>query len=624
MSNLTNKMPAGETRPGKDLLSPSGLPLSKLLLPDTDVFSMLSKVMDDYAKFFGIERVRSREFRIVNLGSKRTLRANKYLLKQLDRLNKYAKTSDRERFDKLASLLMKSSIVFRLLCLFRVDKIFYKKMRFTKLCREWRKLDLLCRGKSQGYLYKRVLIPKYEGGPPERPLSVPSLSHRIFANMQYTITWIWMRNNSQGQPRLAKWQHGGIPGRGVTTCWKFLLKEVLWNESVKDIFEFDLSKFFDRVNPIVVNQALAKAKVPPMWRNHLMNHYLLARCVNLSKNQMALERDARYPNFLDKPEFATYASWADAVEREGFQTHRTLLDTILRETRGSGPPKEFNLSHEMWGVPQGYSLSPMLSGLAIQHVLSEIRYGYVFKDWMGLPLTEEDFQCDESGNIAPVYDSRRPNHLTQNILMYVDDGILFGESLTSHKLDAFRCAIKQTGTEVNEGKSKFIKRKGQWLVDEFRFLGLTYETKTKMLRASTRKGATMRFPAIDLTQDRVLLSGMSDQIFLEKLENNPVEATFGVGLFDPIVAKMWNDGKAIPTSKDGLDPKILVVHPKSYLGYILWEEDKDTTDFNITNASSKCIHSALSILRHLTGARRHRNKRFAKRLRAFYDARIPK
>lgn len=103
-------------------------------------------------------------------------------------------------------------------------------------------------------------------------------------------------------------------------------------------------------------------------------------------------------------------------------------------------------SGKMKGLPQGLSTSPILSI-------------FTLKDWY-----------------------KKLKRVNNNLLMYADDGLIYSNE-----------TLYEKNHLINLEKSRWIKRRGEWLVEEFKFLGLTYNVKTQMLRGDTRKGSTLEF-----------------------------------------------------------------------------------------------------------------------------------
>ena len=245
----------------------------------------------------------------------------------MNRLNGYAIKGEASKFDTLAKILEKHSIAYRTVCLWRVENKWYKQLTATQVRKCWWKVARLAKRNANDYQYVHVEIDKADGS--KRPLSVPPLHWRVWANMKYTFTWIWLRNH--GYP---SWNHGGIAERGVNSCWKELWLNVL-SKKYKNIYEYDLSKFFDRVRHSVIKEALRAAKMPPR-----LNTWCLE---SLQNKRGKVPHDVR-AKLLDV-KMGLSPTWGEVANRLSSRTI-TKMEQFSKV-----------------GVPQGYSLSPILACL---------------------------------------------------------------------------------------------------------------------------------------------------------------------------------------------------------------------------------------------------------------------
>ncbi len=87
------------------------------------------------------------------------------------------------------------------------------------------------------YTYRRREIPKANGG--TRSLGIPSMAWRLYLHGLNHLLLIATRAHESPN------QHGFIPGRGTSTAWQQMQSEVIHH---RYIYEFDLEKYFDRIN----------------------------------------------------------------------------------------------------------------------------------------------------------------------------------------------------------------------------------------------------------------------------------------------------------------------------------------------------------------------------------------
>jgi len=66
------------------------------------------------------------------------------------------------------------------------------------------------------------------------------------------------------QPLISSNQHGYQPGKGVLSCWKFILTDVIHRNN---ILEFDLKKFFDKVDLKRMEKTLLNSGIPEEYVN---------------------------------------------------------------------------------------------------------------------------------------------------------------------------------------------------------------------------------------------------------------------------------------------------------------------------------------------------------------------
>jgi hypothetical protein len=90
------------------------------------------------------------------------------------------------------------------------------------------------------------------------------------------------------------------------------------------------------------------------------------------------------------------------------------------------------------------------------------------------------------------------NNRHENILMYMDDGLLFAK--TKEEMDFFKRkfeeAMTSIGVEIAPNKSGYIKENGIWLKD-LKILGTRYDHQLDWLFSSTRSGTVTAMPRPD-------------------------------------------------------------------------------------------------------------------------------
>jgi len=128
-------------------------------------------------------------------------------------------------------------------------------------------------------------------------------------------------------------QHGFRPGRGTLTAWRCILEKVI---SARDIYEFDLRKFFDLINLDAVSAVLVRKGIPVQLVRML---YYINTCAAQLKP----------PHRLNEFEHMMKA-----------MLHRGSPDEVINA------PRPLSYMYRVRGVPQGAPTSPLLATLTLE------------------------------------------------------------------------------------------------------------------------------------------------------------------------------------------------------------------------------------------------------------------
>lgn len=165
-------------------------------------------------------------------------KSNAYLAKQFKRLEKYAKQDQLAHYNFLARKLL-TSYAFQIQAYNSVcDKWYGLKMSTIKY--HLRYLRFLCHSRSTNIDMKRVWIDK-KPGDYARPLGVPTMVWRVYMRMLTNLGEAFVN----GKGLYSSFQHGGRPGYGVQSC---LIEMTRLLEKFPRVYEFDLKGFFDHIN----------------------------------------------------------------------------------------------------------------------------------------------------------------------------------------------------------------------------------------------------------------------------------------------------------------------------------------------------------------------------------------
>jgi len=463
------------------------------LLPNVSEFVTHRLGIHEYAAVYGIEKVR-RSIKVEKL-VKGT--ANRYLERQAVRLTKFAYYNQVSEYNKLSELIQRKSIAFRVLALNRTMETWFT-MPIKKLDKLWRSLSSIARNNSADLKFKRVWIDK-KPGDYARPLGVPTPAWRCWSYMKMDHLERFYKASGQ----LATWQHGGRSGVGVLSCYKQLIPKMIAENT---IYEFDIKGFFDNISHERIIQKIKetmgieqsewiekilkatpmKYQLPPKEKDtaFLRNEeiveasqepYHLPEYVSESDNS-SIEAFDYIESHLDEnltieEIMANFHKEKEAREdmlSSNRYAHLMTGDSVMNafeffesesfkeEEREKGRDQWKNLGQPGKGVPQGLGTSPFLSTLMTDMSMSELK---------------------------------------DNIIMYMDDGILFAQNKAEMEktIQLLKDCLEYLGLEIAPEKSGYIKEEGTWTKSS-KFLGLRFLPEENTIMSDTRSGTQVKFP----------------------------------------------------------------------------------------------------------------------------------
>lgn len=246
------------------------------------------------------------------------------------------------------------------------------------------------------------------------------------------------------KPYMHPSQHAFYPGKGTDTAWKEIQARII---HLKYICEFDLSKFYDRVNLDYLKGFLSKTGMPTELTDQLIawNRTRPQRDAVVKKveelnspsieagNNKTLEKTE-----LDKVEVvfvsqkSTDLTWESKEERKYHRTnHKLWVSGKDRKIRVHGWENDFNYFN---GVAQGSAISPILATVLLTHVLM---------------LKNPDVE----------------------IVMYADDGIMASD-YPFNPYEILKGITKESGIKAHleAPKTRWVRIDGVWQCD-LKFLG---------------------------------------------------------------------------------------------------------------------------------------------------------
>jgi len=413
-------------------------------IPNIWKFDIEKGLFDWLLLLFGYLR---RSFTKLTFYSWKSGHANAYLDYMFRRLYTQVKLKDTLGARKTFWLLLNSSS-YRVSAFNYVCKGWYKNMDVAIVHRTLEQVKKLALTKNTDIQFKRTYILKADGKS-WRPLGVPSLAWRVYLHMINNLITQW-RLVSEGNA-----QHAYLPGRGVITAWERLMELI----EKPHIYEADYEKFFDSVSHVGIRHAMVEKLGIPESIKEFINS-LNESLVELAQEDLITEpdrgviitKDDKYnpqanPD-LD-PRSISGHGFLEYTNNPGL--YKTLFEAEKAVRQGKARLKNVDPSYpkrllldstgepymKMNGVPQGAPTSCSTATLPLRFL--EAKY---------------------------------------ELLLYADDVIYFPKSADSNP--ERELTIPQLGLRVNPSKSRWVKKNGQWVADELRFLGFKYVPRKQL------------------------------------------------------------------------------------------------------------------------------------------------
>jgi len=397
-----------------------GYPLDGLLLPNVDYFSVCSGRMDKLAESFGILR---KIMRHIMSGKAQNTSGNRYLTKVWTKLHLYAIQKDEKKFTSLSNILMRHSKAMRSLMIWRKSPTWYKSKSMSQVITLMHEIDDILFEHSTILKASQFKIEKADGS--LRTITSPSLAWRIVCHWHYQLTWLWLFGTDQLP---SPCQHGGVKWKGTKSCLQELEKKVL---DSKFILEFDLSKFFDRIRWTDLLKMGLRLKIPTsslVWiLNSIYNapSHLSYDIESETEHKIALElvMSGNWKSLKQELGEKALQEFITNSAKEDDEYYRSsTLNEIQKEENEERKTQLFKILS--WikpfraGVPQGHPLSPLFAVLTLHKAYDE---------------------------------------LNENLLMYMDDGIIYGNTNeeVNNTLQRLGYLVElYTGVAINLSKSK--------------------------------------------------------------------------------------------------------------------------------------------------------------------------
>lgn len=464
-TTLLESFKAQSTGKGHDGGSPCGIPNPFRPLPNVKASWIKTNKVDPLLAQFSIVNKFNPEIRFDSLSRKLTA-SNRYLRIMHFRLVKFLVNGDINGFWRFCLCYMNKSSVLRLVALRKLDHNWHANIKLGTakglLFKLAAKIDTLDNSISIVRTYVTKMLP--DGQKSYRPIGNPAYHDRMFLYLWQSFFSVFLYHF------ISKSQHAYRRGFGTLTAWQELKSKI---HDYPFIWEYDLKGAFPSTSIDYVFDRLHELGLPGEIADFLQDMSLNV-VPELDRSQQLLDEPK-----IDAQEhlLSTYSSTSvTEAERIQFLTDPESMDLDIYNTDDDDWPTEglddnpTPITHD--GLPEGSGLSPILFAFAFEDALVRGHFGAKY------PFAQ--------------------------ILAYADDFLLLSKETISNFIES-SSALGAAGFKFATNKCRSLRDDSGWLVEKWKFLGITHFTKRDVLVGTPRSGKDLLFDkvnAVDLFSKR--------------------------------------------------------------------------------------------------------------------------
>lgn len=439
--------------------------------------------------------------------------ANRYLRIMHFRLTKLLFLNRNVEFWILALQLMSKSKVLRACALRKLNHNWHRKFKFGLVSVLLRKLDQMIQDLPTGLNVKRQYEPKVkpDGTCTWRPIGNPGYADRMFLYLLQSFLVIYLNRH------ISKSQHAYRPGQGVPTAltelndllpkckyaWEFDLKGAFPSVSISQTcskltevgIPKPLSDYFEAMSIVTVERVDLlppgeSQRIPePKFEKQVMLGPALSFIHNVSDKDFKFGWGSVQQQFIDTtawafnrnpkdPELLAYCMKHPMFPKEPIKVERTVpvpVDTFVTPSAATNRllhakmlAAKGELAIEVQGFPQGAGTSPILFNFAFEQFLLKNHFSKL--------------------------------HPSVKVVSYADDFLVFSDVDLPAIWDL---PEKSGGLVINREKSRKIKDDGKFIVDKFKYLGVTFHVDVEpiLLEGTPRSGSHLVFDKAEMVAD---------------------------------------------------------------------------------------------------------------------------